>query len=135
MNILLVYPEFPDTFWSFKHALKFINMKINNPPLGLMTISALLPKEWSRKLVDTNIHKLTDSDIRWADMVFISAMDVQRSSVNKIISHIKRLNKPIVAGGPLFTGEYEQFPQIDTFVLNEGEITFPGVPSRFPEWL
>jgi len=125
MKILLVYPEFPDTFWSFKHALKFINKKINNPPLGLLTISSLLPRHWERKLVDTNIHRLLNQDIDWADMVFISAMDVQRKSVNKIINQVKAKGKPIVAGGPLFTGEFESFPQIDTFILNEGEITLP----------
>lgn len=125
MKILLVYPEFPDTFWSFKHALKFINKKINNPPLGLLTISALLPDHWERKLVDTNIHRLSDRDIEWADMIFLSAMDVQRKSVKKIIKQVKTKGKPIVAGGPLFTGEYESFPLIDTFILNEGEITLP----------
>ncbi len=125
MKILLVYPEFPDTFWSFKHALKFINKKINNPPLGLMTVSALLPRQWEKKMVDTNIHRLTNKDIDWADIVFISAMDVQRKSVNKIVNQVKSRGKPIVAGGPLFTGEWEQFPRIDTFVLNEGEITLP----------
>lgn len=125
MRILMVYPEFPDTFWSFRHALKFINRKINNPPLGLMTISAMLPPDWEKKLVDTNIRKLLDKDIMWSDMVFISAMDVQRDSVIEIVAQVKRLNKQIIAGGPLFTGEYHNFPEIDTFVLNEGEITFP----------
>lgn len=124
MRILMVYPEFPDTFWSFRHALKFINKKINNPPLGLMTISALLPVDWEKRLIDTNITTLTDEAIQWADLVFLSAMDVQRQSVKNIVNHVKRFNKKIIAGGPLFTGEYEDFPQIDTFVLNEGEITF-----------
>ncbi len=125
MRILMVYPEFPDTFWSFKHALKFINRKNNNPPLGLMTISAMLPRDWEKKLVDTNIRRLIDADIQWADMIFISAMDVQRSSVHEIITRVKKYDRKIVAGGPLFTGEYDQFPLVDTFVLNEGEITFP----------
>ncbi len=125
MKILLVYPEFPDTFWSFKHALKFINKKISNPPLGLLTISALLPSHWERKLVDINNRRLTDEDILWADMVFISAMDVQRQSVYQVLEQVKKLDKPIIAGGPLFTGEYPSFPQVDTFVLNEGEITLP----------
>lgn len=125
MRVLMVYPEFPNTFWSFKHALKFINRKINNPPLGLMTISALLPAEWEKKLVDVNIHQLTETDIKWSDIVFISAMDVQRSSVHQIVKQVKHFDKPIVAGGPLFTGDYEGFPLIDTFVLNEGEITLP----------
>ena len=131
MKILMVYPEFPDTFWSFRHALKFINRKINNPPLGLMTISRLIPSSWEKRLIDTNIDKLTDEAILWADMVFISAMDVQRKSVKKIVNHVKKFNKKIVAGGPLFTGEYHDFPQIDTFVLNEGEITFVDFLNDF----
>lgn len=125
MRILMVYPEFPDTFWSFKHALKFINRKINNPPLGLMTVSSLLPVEWERKLVDINIHSLNNTDIDWCDMVFISAMDVQRKSVHQIVDQVKKRGKYIVAGGPLFTGAIDDFPTIDSFVLNEGELTVP----------
>jgi len=125
MNLLMVYPEFPDTFWSFKHALKFVNKKVSNPPLGLMTISALLPKDWNKKLIDTNIYTLTDQMIDWADLVFISSMDVQRSSVEKIIDRIHQHGKKIAAGGPLFTEDYEQFPEVDYLVLNEGEITLP----------
>ncbi|HNR01149.1 MAG TPA: B12-binding domain-containing radical SAM protein [Anaerolineaceae bacterium] len=125
MHVLMVYPQFPDTFWSFKHALKFVNRKNNNPPLGLMTISSLLPEKWEKRLVDMNINPLKDSDIRWADMVFISAMDVQRASVHDVISRVKPFDRRIIAGGPLFTGEYDQFPMVDTFILNEGEITFP----------
>lgn len=125
MNILMIYPQFPDTFWSFKHALEFIGKKINNPPLGLMTISSLLPSQWIKKLVDMNIQDLTNKDIEWADLVFISAMDVQRDSSQKIIHRIKSFNKKIVAGGPLFTAEYDNFPEVDHFVLNEGELTLP----------
>jgi radical SAM superfamily enzyme YgiQ (UPF0313 family) len=125
MNILLVYPEFPDTFWSFKHALKFIDKKASSPPLGLVTIAAMLPQEWNKKLVDINVTALTDQDITWADMVFISAMVVQRASVIEIIQRVKEFGKAIVAGGPLFTGEWEKFPEVNYFVLNEGEITLP----------
>jgi len=125
MNLLMIYPEFPDTFWSFKHALRFVNKKVSNPPLGLMTVSALLPKEWNKKLIDTNIYPLTDTDIEWADLVFISAMDVQRKSTEGLIERVQSKGKKIVAGGPLFTEDYLQFPQVDYIVLNEGEITLP----------
>lgn len=125
MNVLMVYPEFPDTFWSFKHALSFINKKINNPPLGLLTISPLLPNEWKKRLVDMNLKKLTHADIEWADLVFISAMDVQREACELVIREVKLHHKKIIAGGPLFTAEYEKFPQVDHFVLNEAEITLP----------
>jgi len=125
MNLLMVYPEYPDTFWSFKHALKFVNKKVSNPPLGLMTISAMVPKEWNKKLIDTNINPLLDSDIDWADLVFISSMDVQRRSTEMLMKRIKCHGKTLVAGGPLFTEDYEQFENVDHFVLNEGEITLP----------
>lgn len=121
----MIFPEFPDTFWSFKHALKFVNKKVSNPPLGLMTISALLPVDWNKKLIDTNIYTLTDEDIDWADLVFISAMDVQRKSTEDLIARVKSRGKKIAAGGPLFTEDYDQFPNVDYLVLNEGEITLP----------
>jgi radical SAM superfamily enzyme YgiQ (UPF0313 family) len=125
MNILLVYPEFPDTFWSFKHALKFVRKRASMPPLGLLTVAAMLPAEWNKRLVDVNVTKLTDADLTWADYVFISAMIVQRESTHQIIAHCKAAGVPVVAGGPLFMGEYEQFPTVDHFVLNEAELTLP----------
>ncbi len=125
MNILLVYPQYPDTYWSFKYALKFISKKASNIPLGLITVASLLPGHWNKKLVDLNVTKLKDEDINGADYVFISAMNVQIDSVKQIISRCRNFNTRIVAGGPLFTEEYEQFPEIDHLVLNEAEITLP----------
>jgi radical SAM superfamily enzyme YgiQ (UPF0313 family) len=125
MKILLIYPEFPDTFWSFKHAVKFVHKKASNPPLGLATVAALLPREWEKRLIDLNVTSLNQKDLEWADYVFISAMTVQRDSVYKTISACKEVGVKIVACGPLFTGEYEKFPEIDHFILNEGELTIP----------
>jgi radical SAM superfamily enzyme YgiQ (UPF0313 family) len=125
MNILLVYPHYPDTYWSFKHALKFISKKASNIPLGLITIAPLLPAEWNKKLIDLNVRILEDRDVQWADYVFISAMSIQLDSVKQIIERCLRLKKKMVAGGPLFTEEYEQFPEIDHLILNEAEITLP----------
>lgn len=125
MKILLINPKFPDTYWSFKHALKFISKKASNIPLGLITVASLLPDEWDKKLTDVNVEQLKDKDIEWADYVMISAMSVQTNSVKNIIEQCKNLNTPIIAGGPLFTEEYEQFPDIDYLVLNEAEITLP----------
>ncbi len=123
MNILFVYPTYPDTFWSFKHALRFVSKKAANPPLGLLTISSLLPKEWNKKLVDLNIEKLKKKDLYWADYVYISAMSAQKQSAIEIINQCKVLNKNIIAGGPLFTAEPEYFGDIDHLILNEAEIT------------
>lgn len=125
MKVLLVYPEYPDTFWSYKHALKFINIKASLPPLGLLTVSSLLPNSWEKKLVDLNVGELKDGDILNADIVFISAMIVQKKSTEEIIKKVKSFGKFIVAGGPLFSSLYDDFPEIDCFVLNEGEITIP----------
>ena len=89
MKILLVYPNYPDTFWSFKHALKFISKKAAFPPLGLLTVAALLPEEWSRRLVDVNVEDLTDNDLSWADMAFIGGMAVQQESARQIIARCR----------------------------------------------
>lgn len=125
MNILLIYPEFPDTFWSFKHALKFVHKKSSSPPLGLLTVAAMLPSTWEKRLVDMNVTRLKKSDLAWADMILISAMTVQRSSVLEVLLQVKATGKPIIAGGPLFTAEPEAFPEVDHLILNEAEITLP----------
>src|SRR5690554_1529162 len=105
MNILLVYPAHLKTYWSFHYALKFISKRASLPPLGLLTIAALLPEEWDKKLVDMNVEKLKDADIKWADYVFISAMEIQKESVGKILGRCKSLGTRVVAGGPLFMME------------------------------
>ena len=125
MNILLVYPKYPETFWGFKHALKFIFKKATHPPLGLLTVAAMLPEKWEKKLIDMNVTSLKNKDIKWADYVFISAMDIQKESVKEIIIKCKKSGTQIVAGGPLFTVGYKEFKDIDHFVLNEAEITLP----------
>ena len=133
MNILLVYPRYPETFWSFKHALKFVSKKAAFPPLGLLTIAALLPPEWEKKLVDMNTDNLKDKDITWADYVFISAMDIQRESAREVIGRCAQLQTKIVAGGPLFTIGYEEFEQVDHFVLGEFESIAPGFAADLEE--
>lgn len=125
MNVLLVYPEFPDTFWSFKHALRFIRKKAASPPLGLLTVAAMLPPDWTTRLVDVNVTKLTEKDLAWADYALISGMIVQRTSAGQIIARCKDAGVKVVAGGPLFTIEYERFERVDHLVLNEAELTLP----------
>lgn len=125
MNVLLVYPQYPATFWSFKYALRFISKRASLPPLGLLTVSAMLPAGWRQRLVDLNVRKLSDADIRWADAVFVSAMVIQRESARAVIKRCKELGRTVIAGGPLFTAEPEEFPDADHLVLNEAEITLP----------
>jgi radical SAM superfamily enzyme YgiQ (UPF0313 family) len=123
MKILFVYPEYPDTFWGFRYALKFVGKMAPFPPLGLLTVAAMLPKTWEKKLVDMNVQKLADKDISWADYVFISAMTIQRQSVNDILARCRRLGVKTVAGGPLFTTAPADFDSVDHLVLGEAEIT------------
>lgn len=125
MRVILIYPEFPDTFWSLKHAVKFIGKKAASPPLGLLTVAALLPERWEKRLVDLNVGMLTDKCLQWADVAFISAMAVQRQSTEKVIERCRQAGVRVVAGGPLFTCEPDHFPQVDHLVLNEAEITLP----------
>lgn len=127
MKALLVYPEYPVTFWSFKYALKYVSKKAAFPPLGLLTVGAILPKDWDIRLMDLNIHNLRDSDLQWADYVFISAMLVQKESVAAVLRDCRRLGKKVVAGGPLFNGAPEEYlPLIDYLILNEAELTLPA---------
>lgn len=123
MKILLVYPHYPDTFWSFRHALKFIGRKASFPPLGLLTVAAMLPVAWNKRLVDMNVRPLVDEDLAWADYVFISAMTIQRESAQEVIARCRQMGVKTVAGGPLFTTCREDFPEVDHLVLNEAELT------------
>jgi len=125
MKILLVYPQYPDTFWSFRYALKFVSKKASLPPLGLLTVAAMLPDDWEKKLVDMNVSQLSDEDIGWADFVLISAMVVQRDSAKEVIKRCQRLGTRTVAGGPLFTTGHREFKGVDHLVLGEAEVTLP----------
>jgi radical SAM superfamily enzyme YgiQ (UPF0313 family) len=125
MNVLLVYPEFPDTYWSFRHALSFEGKRSAFPPLGLLTISALLPADWSRRLVDMNIRELTLRDIEWADVVFCSAMLVQRDSLKRVIALSKSRGKRVVVGGPYISTSAENLPSVDHIFVGEAEETLP----------
>lgn len=121
MNVLLVYPRHPDTFWSFRHVLRFVGKRSAFPPLGLLTVAAMLPEQWSVRLIDANVSSLRDADLAWADWVMISGMIVHRDGAHEIAARARALGKPVIAGGPLFTTGHEQFPEIPHFVLGEAE--------------
>lgn len=125
MKALLVYPQAPETFWSFKHALKFIAKKALHPPLGLLTVAAMLPESWDKRLVDENVESLRDKHLEWADLVLISAMDIQRKSARRVVERCRAKGVKVVAGGPLFTANHQDFEGIDHFVLGEAEVTLP----------
>ncbi|MGA8830487.1 MAG: B12-binding domain-containing radical SAM protein [Desulfomonilaceae bacterium] len=125
MKALLIYPSISDTFWSFKHIMKFIRKKAAHVPLGLLTVASILPEDWDIRLVDMNVESVQDEVIQWADIVFIGAMIVQKESVRQIVAGCRSLGKPVVVGGPLFTSRPEDFDDVDYLVLNEAEITLP----------
>jgi radical SAM superfamily enzyme YgiQ (UPF0313 family) len=124
MNVLLVYPEFPDTYWSFRHSLSFEGKRSAFPPLGLLTISAILPRLWSRRLVDMNVRKLRRKDIDWADLVFVSAMLVQRESLLRVVAVSKANGKRVAVGGPYVSTSSENL-DADHLFIGEAEETLP----------
>ncbi|MFA4839346.1 MAG: B12-binding domain-containing radical SAM protein [Candidatus Neomarinimicrobiota bacterium] len=125
MKVLMVYPQTPDTFWSFKSAVRFISKKSSEIPLGLITVAGLLPADWDVKLIDLNIVQLKDKDILWADFVFLSGMNIHLESFQKIVRRCNELNVKVVAGGSMATMEHEHILGVDHFILNEAETTLP----------
>jgi radical SAM superfamily enzyme YgiQ (UPF0313 family) len=125
MKVLLINPEFPDTYWSFRHALPFEGKRCAFPPLGLLTVSALLPKEWERRLVDLNVEQLKTADIEWADMIFATAMLVQKQSLREVVKRCKSYGKRVVLGGPYVTSTREELPPADHLFRGEAETTLP----------
>ena len=121
MNALLVYPEFPETFWSFKHALKFLGKRAAQPPLGLMTVAALLPRSWKKRLIDTNVEQLRDRDLAWADVVLLSGMHIQSDSMLAIVERCRALGLRTVAGGPIASSLSAVELKVDHVVIGEAE--------------
>jgi radical SAM superfamily enzyme YgiQ (UPF0313 family) len=121
MKVLLAYPRDPDTFWSFRHVMGFVARRAAFAPLGLLTVAAMLPADWSLKLVDANVEPLSDRDIAWADWVMLSGMIVHKDAAHEIARRCRALGRPVIAGGPLFTTGHAEFPEISHFVLGEAE--------------
>src|SRR2546425_1985353 len=124
-NALLVYPEFFPRYWSFKFTLQYLGKQSSMPSLGLLTLANMFPKDYNLRLVDMNVHPLTDDDLHWADLVCTSTMIVQRKSLAQVIARAKRAGKPVVAGGPHPTSYWEEIEDVDYFLLGEVEATFP----------
>jgi len=126
MKVLLVNPEFPETYWSFRHALPFEGKRSVFPPLSLMTVSSLLPKKVERRLVDLNVQSLKKSHLEWADMVFITGMLAQKKSLHEVVKQATALGKKIVLGGPYVTSTIEELPHADHIFQGEAETTIPA---------
>ncbi|MBW2396101.1 MAG: B12-binding domain-containing radical SAM protein, partial [Deltaproteobacteria bacterium] len=141
-NALLVNPVFPPSYWSYSYALEFVGKKASIPPLGLLTVAAMFPDDWSLRLVDLNVRPLRDEDLGWADAVFTSSMIVQRDSLFEVVQRCRRVGVPVVAGGPYPTAlhegiqaQFEPGQGIDHFVLGEVETIFAGFLSDLRQGL
>jgi radical SAM superfamily enzyme YgiQ (UPF0313 family) len=127
MRVLLIYPIFPKSFWSFDKTIALAGRKAMMPPLGLITIAAILPQEWEYKLVDRNVRPVTEAEWAWADMVMLSGMIVQKEDFRRQIRQAKRRGKPVAVGGPYATSSPQELlaAGADYLVLDEGELTAP----------
>jgi radical SAM superfamily enzyme YgiQ (UPF0313 family) len=125
MRVLLIYPQFPQSFWSFEQTLALVNRKALMPPLGLITVAAILPQEWEFKLCDRNVRNLEESEWDWAELVIVSGMIVQKEDLLAQVKEAKRRGKPVAVGGPFPTTAPEEVAEADYLVLDEGEITLP----------
>ncbi len=123
LNILLVYPEFPASYWGYNFALDFVGKKAAMPPLGLLTVAGIFPQEYPLKVVDMNVHSLTDEHLEWADLVFTSTMIVQRDSLKEVVQRCNQARIPVIAGGPHPTSYYQELEGVDHLVLDEVEDT------------
>ncbi len=133
MNSLLIYPEFPETFWSFKHALKFLGKRAAQPPLGLMTVAALLPGAWKKRLVDTNVERLRDRDLKWADVVFVSGMHIQSESLLAIVERCRERGLRTVVGGPIASSVPAAELKADHVVIGEAESLIADLARELEE--
>lgn len=124
-RVLLVSPRIPTTYWSYKYALPFVKKKALLPPLGLLTVAALLPEDYELRLIDMNVADLRREEVEWADMVFLSAMLVQQQSFDEAVALCRECGTPVVAGGPYPISSFEKIEGVDHFVLDEAELTLP----------
>jgi radical SAM superfamily enzyme YgiQ (UPF0313 family) len=129
MNALLIYPRFPDTYWSFKHALSFQGKRAAQPPLGLMTIAALLPASWPKRLIDTNVERLADKDLAWADVALISGMHAQHEHLLAIVERCRTRGLRTVVGGPITSSMSAAELGADHIVIGEAESLIAGLAS------
>ncbi|MFM7716018.1 MAG: cobalamin-dependent protein, partial [Microcystis sp.] len=125
MRALLIYPVFPPTFWSYNKILELVDRKVLLPPLGMVTVAAILPQEWEFKLVDRNIRAVTEAEWDWAEIVILSGMIVQRQDLIEQIHEAKQRGKLVAVGGPYPTSIPHEVAEADFLILDEGEITIP----------
>src|SRR5439155_23405794 len=121
MRVLLVHPEFPTTYWGFQHSLPFIRKRATLPPLGLLTVAALLPRAWRARVADLNVAPLSDDDLLWADAVLVGGMLVQAPSALEVVRRARALERKTIVGGPAVTTSPALFDEADHVFLGEAE--------------
>ena len=121
MRVLLVYPAFPRTYWGMEYAHRIIGRRALLPPLGLLTVAALLPDHWPVRLVDMSVEQLRDEHLQWADAVFISAMQIQQASYHQVIRRARRLGRTVIVGGAYATTDPDASADADCVVIGESE--------------
>ncbi len=129
MNALLIYPKFPETYWSFKHALSFLGKRAAQPPLGLMTVAALVPGQWNKRLVEENVERLRDRDLKWADVALISAMHIQKDALYAILARCRAIGLRTVVGGPIASSLSAAEINADHVVIGEAESLIAALAS------
>lgn len=129
MRTLLVYPRFPITYWGIQYGLPIAGKRANLPPLGLMTVAAILPQSWQFKLVDLNIEALTDAHLAWADVVLTGGMRVQIASTHEVLDRARAAGKRTVVGGPAVSTDTKLFKQADVRICGEVE----GIAQQLAE--
>ncbi|MBP0016562.1 MAG: B12-binding domain-containing radical SAM protein [Cyanobacteria bacterium SBLK] len=127
MKALLIYPRFQDSFWSLEKTIALVGRKTFIPPLGLLTVAAILPREWEMKLVDRNVREVTETEWNWADIVIFSGMIVHKPDLLSLIREAKQRGKSVAVGGPYATSLSHECQEVgaDYLILDEGEITLP----------
>ena len=127
MKALLLWPIMPNSFWSYQETLDLAGLRATNPPLGLITVAAMLPADWEIRLVDRNVRLETDEDWAWCDMVIISAMIIQKKDFWELIQKGVALGKKVAVGGPFSTSvpEFALEAGAHYLILDEGECTIP----------
>ena len=132
IKVLMVWPEFPPSFWSFAGMMQMLDEKVVMPPLGLITVAALCPKEWTIRLIDQQVENVSDEDILWADLVMTSGMKVQRKGMEEILARARRLGRRTIVGGPYASGEPEVLLELaDHVVAGEPDEVFHEIARDF----
>ena len=121
-RVLLLYPEFPQSFWTMQYVCDLQDSKALTPPLGLLTVAALLPQEWQLRLVDENVQRLTEADWDWAQVVLLSAMLLQQKRLQELIREAKARGKTVAVGGPYPTVMTEEMQAWGADIVVKGEL-------------